>query len=303
MLEELQEELQCDDDRGWGGYTSDELAYMKNELKWNPDYVPEVPMSVLYPDELTEEDSVSKEDAEIWGTPTPIDPMIDPAQATFSSTVPGSPYTHSSRKRYTSRKTGWISKKQVETKECIHAEDIEIEIMMNPTMYQSLIHLSAEINTEWLGYFKGTREQVDDTITYRPTSIVFPKQEVSGSMCSPTEETHDTLGIIHSHHSMGAFFSGQDDANVNMNNDFSIVVSNGEMKAVSKVKLPCGAVIIKDADILIEVDDSIVEQVKGKLTEKTYAYSTKQGKVNKTNNKIDNKYKYRKRNLYNGYGY
>jgi hypothetical protein len=49
-------------------------------------------------------------------------------------------------------------------------------------------------------------------------------------------------GIVHSHHDMGAFHSGQDEKHCRNVYDYSIVVSNSKGYVASRrVKLPCGA--------------------------------------------------------------
>ena len=76
----------------------------------------------------------------------------------------------------------------------------------------------------------------DDTVT----SYKIPKQEVSGAECEFKEELGGD-GMVHSHHSMGAFHSAQDDRHARNLYLYSIVLSNKDGSVATKrIKLPCG---------------------------------------------------------------
>lgn len=100
-------------------------------------------------------------------------------------------------------------------------------------------------HSEWLAYLIG-----EGTIV---TGLFIPKQRAtSGSVHVDPETpmpTEPIVGVIHSHHSMGHFFSHTDDSYINMNHNVSIVVSTSGMKAQIRVKTPCGALKVIEADV------------------------------------------------------
>jgi hypothetical protein len=100
------------------------------------------------------------------------------------------------------------------------------------------------------------------------TSYKIPEQEVSGSECEFKEELGGD-GIIHSHHTMGAFHSRKDDAHARNLYTYSIVISNTGSICTKRVKLPCGGYGYKDTKlILIGVPDIDMTKIK----ESTYIY-------------------------------
>ena len=86
-------------------------------------------------------------------------------------------------------------------------------------------------NTEWGGVFW----LAGDTIT----SFKIPAQEVTGTECEFKEELGGD-GIVHSHHSMSAAHSSQDDHHARNLYDYSIVLSSRGYEATKRIKLPCG---------------------------------------------------------------
>jgi hypothetical protein len=89
-------------------------------------------------------------------------------------------------------------------------------------------------STEWLAYLVG--EKVNDN-DYLVTDLIIPKQTVTGVNVYDVkynwnESDINIIGVIHSHHSMGAFFSGTDDAYINQNHDISIVVSTSTSSSI-----------------------------------------------------------------------
>jgi hypothetical protein len=84
---------------------------------------------------------------------------------------------------------------------------------------------------EWTAVF----DVVDNTlVAYR-----IPKQEVSSSSCE-LEEDLGGNGVVHSHHSMGAFHSGQDDKHARNLYQWSIVLSHTDYVITHRTQLPCG---------------------------------------------------------------
>jgi phenylpyruvate tautomerase PptA (4-oxalocrotonate tautomerase family) len=151
--------------------------------------------------------------------------------------------------------------------------------------------LTKEIHTEWLGYLHATQREDG---SWDVTGITIPKQEVGSAMVTPKETVHSE-GVIHSHVNMKAFFSGTDDAYLNENHQFSIVVNKSEeYAAVARMQLPCNAMSIVDTEMEIvgpNVDvDSFLTEAKKNLEEKTYPLlqstrNTGNGQWNKRGNK------------------
>lgn len=141
--------------------------------------------------------------------------------------------------------------------------------------------LDAFPSTEWGADLLGRHE--DDI--YLIEDIYIFEQEVTTTHITRKEDPHpDAIGVTHSHHHMGAFFSHTDDTYANENHDLSGVIStephNGlpfKMIFTARVKTPCGKYIRYD-DIETEVfyslpDVKVEETEKGKVKEKVYSYS------------------------------
>jgi hypothetical protein len=94
------------------------------------------------------------------------------------------------------------------------------------------------------------------------TKYRIPKQEVSTCEVEVKEELGGD-GLMHSHHTMGAFHSGQDDAHARNLYTYSIVLSGIESVCTKREKLPCGGFGYRDVKILLTdapvVDMSLIE--------------------------------------------
>lgn len=107
---------------------------------------------------------------------------------------------------------------------------------------------------EWMVLLLGERSA--DGFHVKVTDFRVPKQRRSGAdvkMAEPMEGDGSTVddavvGVLHSHHSMGAFFSGTDNTELNPFFKSSIVVAQAKSalgfayKAEGKVVLPCGSI-------------------------------------------------------------
>lgn len=92
---------------------------------------------------------------------------------------------------------------------------------------------------EWLAYLTGnidyTKKEayVDD--------LIIPKQEVSVAKVHDIGMIReDSIGVIHSHHSMGNFFSSDDKETINKNNDISLLVTHQKITGQIRIKTECG---------------------------------------------------------------
>jgi hypothetical protein len=111
-------------------------------------------------------------------------------------------------------------------------------------------------HTEWLAYLIG------NSTTNIITDLEIPKQRVNaasvhveGPIVSPF-----VIGVIHSHHSMGAFFSGTDNEYINGNHGISIVVANNGIKAQVRWNTPCGSKMIVDGNVIFERENLFDEE-------------------------------------------
>lgn len=107
-------------------------------------------------------------------------------------------------------------------------------------MYQRWIALCKAFDTEWIAYLKGTK---DNDGVFTITEMYFPKQKATGAHVTADDQENqiqpDTIGTVHSHVGMGAFFSGEDKKH--MNHDVEMVVNRrGEMAVAIRTKLECG---------------------------------------------------------------
>lgn len=127
-------------------------------------------------------------------------------------------------------------------------------VIIPPILLAELVGtLDREEGEEWLVLLHGKREE--GGLTYRVERITVPpeqKRDSSEVELPDMVEEPDLIGVLHSHHSMGAFFSGTDKTKLNPKYDLSIVISSRLEKDEHKVlgfsyeaeggvKLPCGA--------------------------------------------------------------
>lgn len=105
---------------------------------------------------------------------------------------------------------------------------------------------------EWAILLRGKRDQ--DGAHVVVTDYFVPPQSRSGTNVELKDipVTPDIVGVIHSHHAMGAFFSGTDNTYLNPRFPVSIVIAHEKWgqrsyfgftyKAEGRVTLPCGAI-------------------------------------------------------------
>jgi len=156
---------------------------------------------------------------------------------------------------YTSEESFWDSGLQI-ISACGKAP-VSITVNITPTVKRKIDLLMAKYqNREWLAYLTGKDLTVDD--------MVVPKQVATSTSVSniqyPAELKDKIIGVIHSHHSMGAFFSGTDHDYINGNHDISIVVSRNDIKAQVRWDTPCGGKIIVPAKVKIFLATSFNEE-------------------------------------------
>ena len=123
---------------------------------------------------------------------------------------------------------------------------------------------------EWLAYLVGSVDHETNKVVVEDL-IIPDSQQVTGASVYNVEyewgvlpDGKQIIGVIHSHHTMGAFFSGTDDAYINQNHDVSIVVATAkgrEIKSQIRVKVPCGSyVLAEDITYSVNYPDVLVEE-------------------------------------------
>jgi hypothetical protein len=123
-------------------------------------------------------------------------------------------------------------------------------------------------NTEWLAYLVGVDGALDINANepFIIGDILLPEQEVTGTTIHVLKPLHGKkiVGVIHSHHTMGAFFSSTDIEYINSNHKLSIVVSTTGYKAQVRWDSPCGSSVIVPANV--GVAEEVLFDVEGFLS-------------------------------------
>jgi hypothetical protein len=141
----------------------------------------------------------------------------------------------------------WGKVKELEEKvTCseVKAPDIYIE----PIPRQKIAYLMEEYPTqEWLAYLVG--KESDHNNFFVEDILIPPHTEASyaSAEAEPFHIPENCIGVIHSHHRMGAFHSGTDQSHVDRNFPISITIAFGNGRddsftfdAVSHQRTPCG---------------------------------------------------------------
>jgi hypothetical protein len=143
---------------------------------------------------------------------------------------------------------------------CGHMHIPHYQIRFNQLAHEKIEVLKRSYPTlEWLAYLEGKVDHATHEVTI--TDLIIPdSQVVTGGHVGEVEygwnEGREICGVIHSHNTMGAFFSGTDDAYINQNHDVSICVSTARGREICgqvRVKTPCGSYII-NSDVSFTVD-------------------------------------------------
>ncbi len=139
-------------------------------------------------------------------------------------------------------------------KSCELADKAELVVVLPSTLHRKVAALSESMDgKEWLGYLVGKEEPAG---MFTVTQIDVPKQTVTSSHVDVDEPSlrKDVIGTLHSHHNMGAFFSGTDDEYIGANHVVMVVYSTKDgYKAQVKRELKCGAFVYRDAELRVTV--------------------------------------------------
>jgi len=135
-------------------------------------------------------------------------------------------------------------------------------IKFEPKVYAKIdILMEKKTNIEWLAFLLGDIKWNEEIAVvsdlYIPDSQSVTTGHVDDIECDSTIR-NELIGVIHSHHKMGCFFSKDDWEYLNNNHNISIVISNkdgyNEFKSVVRYKTKCGSYTHIDADVIIKCD-------------------------------------------------
>lgn len=150
--------------------------------------------------------------------------------------------------------TGWkVKSKKVESVSCSLVERALVFLEVTPR--QKIELLMGEYKyREWLGYLVG--EKTEDNVFFIEDLAIPPHRDslAASAEAEPFNIPDRCVGIIHSHHRMGAFHSGIDDEYVDKNFPVSITVAmdiDGGLKydVVSFVTTECGRFVKVDGEV------------------------------------------------------
>ena len=134
------------------------------------------------------------------------------------------------------------------------------EIQLKPKAFGKIQQLMQHFtSSEWLAYLSGKWDGKSDIIVV--DDIMVPEQVAGAASVHEVKEAppHGTIGVIHSHVQMGAFFSGTDMHYINDNHDISIVVSmktgdtQPSFKSVIRKTVACGVSMIMELPVTLTV--------------------------------------------------
>ncbi len=151
-------------------------------------------------------------------------------------------------------------------------------IYIEPIPRQKIGYLMSEyLHQEWMGYMVG---EIQGNKVYMQDLSIPIHAQASGGMAEvvPFSEPEHCVGVIHSHHSMGAFHSGTDQEYVDKNYPVSVTVacrtgSELEFDATCYLRTPCGKGTTKKCEVkyvmfepLFDRDVFLLE-VKGRISQ------------------------------------
>jgi len=163
--------------------------------------------------------------------------------------------------------------------ECSWAEQYTgSTIWLTPEVQSVIKKLCKDIESEWQMLLTGIENKEGVWVT----GYWIPKQEVTLSSVKNLDlinadviKERGIICTIHSHASMGVFFSGVDEkfTNNSLIKNHIVVNNKGEMKACMRYELPCKMTHFFDANV--SVISPIIESIEGfdNITKKTYQYT------------------------------
>lgn len=138
-------------------------------------------------------------------------------------------------------------------------------IYIEPVPRQKIEYLMSEYrHQEWMGYMVG---EIQGNKVYMQELSIPIHAFASGGMAEavPFSEPDNCVGVIHSHHSMGAFHSGTDQEYVDKNYPVSVTVacrtgSKLEFDATCYLRTPCGKGTTKKCDVKYVMSEPLFDR-------------------------------------------
>lgn len=141
------------------------------------------------------------------------------------------------------------------------ADTLTCSLVSKPDIYLELkarqkiaLLMEEYTNREWLAYMVG---RVSEAGNYFVEDIHVPPHKESyyaSAEAEPFNVPDHCVGVIHSHHGMGAFHSGTDDSHVDRNFDVSVVVARGQgaltYNGVSRAITLCGKIVLAPSNVI-----------------------------------------------------
>lgn len=156
-------------------------------------------------------------------------------------------------------------------------------------MFEQWIWLAKKFSNEWIAYLRGHFDAPENQWVI--TSMYFPKQVVSGAHCEaedgeiipPTDGQDDTIGAVHSHVSMGVFWSSEDKKHANHTVEF-VVNRKSDVLCSIRTQLECHRYVrLDDCRVFLGGSDAsaaLARELEAKVTVKTYSYQGGNGNYN-----------------------
>ena len=166
-------------------------------------------------------------------------------------------------RQITAAQTCWDSGIEI-IKGCGHMKQPKYHVKFEPLADEKIKKLQKYFpSLEWLAYLVGKVDHKSQQVLVEDLVIPDSQQVTSGNVYDVEygwNEGKAIIGVIHSHHGMGAFFSGTDDAYINQNHDVSIVVSTSKtapIKGQVRIKTPCDSYVLAE-DLTFSVEHPTV---------------------------------------------
>jgi proteasome lid subunit RPN8/RPN11 len=165
-----------------------------------------------------------------------------------------------------------------EVKGCPISAKTKPQLKIPFDMYCQWVWLALRFSTEWIAYLKGTQADNGD---WTLTEMYFPKQRANAAHvdAEDNEILEGTIGSVHSHVGMSAFFSTEDEKHFNHNVEI-VVNRKGELATAIRRPLECSRFYRAEANVLFTSNDGHLaaeEALNSKLTAQTTGHGYKGG--------------------------
>jgi hypothetical protein len=135
------------------------------------------------------------------------------------------------------------------------SNDNKPTVLLEYDTYKRWTLLAAKFATEWLMYLHGTFDAEINEWTI--TGEYVPKQRVNTAHVDvlPGQIKPDTIGDVHSHNTMSAFFSAEDEKHFNWPVHL-VINGRGDIKANIEITLECGRKARTEASVKWFIPDN-----------------------------------------------